>query len=88
LPLDADRQRILETIATATITTVLLKKGLRNLWMRGTRPHFAAVGRRIAGEVFTLRFVPARHRGDARRLLGGGRRDGCFRRRHLRRHPA
>jgi len=60
LPLDADRQRVLETIATATITTVLLKKGLRNLWMRGTRPHFAAVGRRIAGEVFTLRFVPAR----------------------------
>jgi regulator of RNase E activity RraA len=60
LPLDADRKRILECVTTATITTVLLKKGLRNVWMRGPRPHFAAVGRRVAGEVFTLRFVPAR----------------------------
>ncbi len=25
-------------ISTATLTTVLLKKGLRNVWMRGTRP--------------------------------------------------
>ena len=25
-------------VSTATVTTVLLKKGLRNVWMRGTRP--------------------------------------------------
>jgi alkylation response protein AidB-like acyl-CoA dehydrogenase len=30
--------KALEGVSTATITTVLLKKGLRNVWMRGTRP--------------------------------------------------
>lgn len=49
----------LRTVTTATITTVLLKKGLRNVWLRGTRP--LAPGRpRVAGRAFTLRFVPAR----------------------------
>ena len=28
----------LQGVSTGTITTVLLKKGLRNVWMRGTRP--------------------------------------------------
>ncbi|MBN8986282.1 MAG: ribonuclease activity regulator RraA, partial [Rhizobiales bacterium] len=28
----------LSHVSTATITTVLLKKGLRNLWLRGARP--------------------------------------------------
>ena len=28
----------LSRVSTATITTVLLKKGLRNVWMRGARP--------------------------------------------------
>ena len=28
----------LSGVSTATLTTVLLKKGLRNVWMRGTRP--------------------------------------------------
>ena len=36
MPLDPAKQRALETISTATLTTVLLKKGLRNVWMRGT----------------------------------------------------
>ena len=46
-------------ISTATLTTVLLKKGLRNVWMRGTRP-LAPGQPRVAGPAFTLRFVPAR----------------------------
>ena len=46
-------------VSTATITTVLLKKGLRNVWMRGTRPMRAGQPRLI-GHAFTLRFVPAR----------------------------
>lgn len=46
-------------VTTATITTVLLKKGLRNIWMRGTRP-LKPGQRRIVGRAFTLRFVPAR----------------------------
>ena len=49
----------LSAISTATITTLLLKKGLRNVWMRGTRP-LAAGQPRLVGRAFTLRFVPAR----------------------------
>ncbi|MFM9437354.1 regulator of RNase E activity RraA [Janthinobacterium sp. CG_23.3] len=49
----------LAKVSTATITTILLKKGLRNVWMRGTRP-LKAGQPRIVGPAFTLRFVPAR----------------------------
>ena len=49
----------LETVTTATITTILLKKGLRNVWMRGTRPLNPGQPR-LVGKAFTLRFVPAR----------------------------
>jgi regulator of RNase E activity RraA len=38
---------------------VLLKKGLRNVWMRGALP-LKDGQPRIAGRAFTLRFVPAR----------------------------
>lgn len=50
---------ILKRISTATITTVLLKKGLRNVWMRGSRP-LRPGQERLVGPAFTLRFVPAR----------------------------
>ena len=50
----------LRGISTATITTVLLKKGLRRIAMVGPKPLAAAKGRRIAGRAFTLRFIPAR----------------------------
>ena len=56
---DADAFAVLEHITTATITTILLKKGLRNVWMRGTRP-LAGTEPRLVGRAFTLRFVPAR----------------------------
>ncbi len=46
-------------ISSATISTVLLKKGLRNVWMRGCRPLRPGQSR-IAGPAFTLRFIPAR----------------------------
>ena len=49
----------LSGVSTATVTTVLLKKGLRNVWMRGTRP-IRAGQPRLIGQAFTLRFVPAR----------------------------
>ena len=49
----------LAAISTATITTVLLKKGLRNVWMRGARPLLPGQ-KRVVGRAFTLRFVPAR----------------------------
>src|SRR5215510_11757064 len=46
-------------ISTATVTTILLKSGLRNVWMRGTRP-IRPDPPRVVGRAFTLRFVPAR----------------------------
>jgi regulator of RNase E activity RraA len=49
----------LELVSTATLTTVLLKKGLRNVWMRGARPLRSGLSRAV-GRAFTLRFVPAR----------------------------
>jgi regulator of RNase E activity RraA len=59
LPLDPAIKTALAGITTATLTTILLKKGLRNVWMRGTRPIRSGQGRRV-GRAFTLRFVPAR----------------------------
>lgn len=49
----------LRGVTTASLTTALLKKGLRTVWMRGA---FAlSPGQpRVAGRAFTLRFVPAR----------------------------
>lgn len=55
-------KEIIETLSqvtTATLTTILLKKGLRNVWMRGTRP-LKPGQPRLVGKAFTLRFVPAR----------------------------
>jgi regulator of RNase E activity RraA len=57
--LDARIKAALELVTTATLTTVLLKKGLRNVWIRGSKP-LTPQSKRIVGEAFTLRFVPAR----------------------------
>lgn len=50
---------ILSGITTATLTTLLLKKGLRNVWLRGAQP-LRPGQPRLVGRAFTLRFVPAR----------------------------
>ena len=57
--LDKTIVETLGVISTATLTTLLLKKGLRNVWVRGARP-LQAGQPRIVGPAFTLRFVPAR----------------------------
>jgi len=49
----------LEHVSSATVTTILLKQGLRNVWMRGTRP-LRPDQPRVVGRAFTLRFIPAR----------------------------
>jgi regulator of RNase E activity RraA len=59
LPLDETVLHTLAQLTTATLSTVLLKKGLRNVWMRGARALREGQGR-IVGRAFTLRFVPAR----------------------------
>ncbi len=52
-------EQILAKVSTATLTTILLKKGLRNVWIRGAKP-LRADQPRLVGRAFTLRFVPAR----------------------------
>src|ERR1700735_4395634 len=59
MPLDKKTVDTLEGVTTATLTTVLLKKGLRNVWLRGTKP-LRPGQKRVVGPAFTLRFVPAR----------------------------
>jgi regulator of RNase E activity RraA len=59
MTLDPSVHQILSRMSTATLTTVLLKKGLRNVWLRGTQP-LKPGQPRIVGRAFTLRFVPAR----------------------------
>ena len=48
-----------QQVSSATFTTVMLKKGLRNTWMRGTKP-VKAGQKRVVGRAFTLRFLPMR----------------------------
>jgi regulator of RNase E activity RraA len=50
---------ILRKVTTATITTMLLKKGIRRSWMNGPKPLMPG-GNRVVGRAFTLRFIPAR----------------------------
>ena len=56
---DDDRIARLSHVTTATLTTLLLKKGLRNVFLRGTKP-IRTGQTRVVGRAFTLRFVPSR----------------------------
>ncbi len=58
-PLPREVVARLETVTTATISMQLLKRGIRRVWMQGPRPLTAGTPR-VAGEAFTLRFVPMR----------------------------
>jgi regulator of RNase E activity RraA len=59
--MDLDQKTIdaLIGVTTATLTTVLHKKGLRNVWLRGPKP-LRPGQPRLVGPAFTLRFIPAR----------------------------
>jgi regulator of RNase E activity RraA len=59
LPLEPQTIEALRGISTATLTTVLLKHGVRNAWLRGAQPLRPNEPRQV-GRAFTLRFVPAR----------------------------
>lgn len=58
-PLAADVVKTLSQITTATISVVLFKKGLRNVWIRGATA-LSPGQPRIVGRAFTMRFVPMR----------------------------
>src|SRR6516162_10979457 len=50
---------LLRRVTTATITTMLLKKGIRRCWLNGPKP-LTPGGDRLVGRAFTLRFIPVR----------------------------
>lgn len=56
---DAAVIEALSQVTTATLTTILLKKGLRNVWIRKSFP-ISESKNRVIGRAFTVRFVPAR----------------------------
>ena len=49
----------LRQVSTATLTMVLLKRGVRTSWLRGVKPLKPMV-ERVVGPAFTIRFVPGR----------------------------
>ena len=57
--LSDETRRKLKTVSTATLTTALFKRGLRNQFLQDVHPINAAAGAMI-GEAFTLRYIPAR----------------------------
>ena len=72
LPLSAEIIQALESVTTATLTTVLLKKGLRNVWMRGTRP--LRTGPAATGRAAPSRCASCRRAKTSRRRRPGARR--------------
>ncbi|HUP31359.1 MAG TPA: ribonuclease activity regulator RraA [Usitatibacter sp.] len=55
---DSTRAR-LKTVSTATLTSILFKRGLRNQMIQDVHPLNRAGGTMV-GEAFTLRYIPAR----------------------------
>ncbi|MDX1434451.1 MAG: ribonuclease activity regulator RraA [Gammaproteobacteria bacterium] len=58
-PLEGSVVERLRSVSTATLTMVLLKRGVRSSWLRGPQP-LRPLARRVAGPAFTIRFVPGR----------------------------
>jgi regulator of RNase E activity RraA len=52
-------REILEKTSTASIATLLFKRGLRNQFVQNVR-RLGAAGKRMVGPAFTLRYIPAR----------------------------
>jgi regulator of RNase E activity RraA len=57
LRMDPRTRELLSQASTATITTQLLARGLRNTFLQGIAP---LNNRRVVGPAFTLRYIPAR----------------------------
>jgi len=55
--MDPRTRELLSQASTATITTQLLARGLRNTFLHGIKP---LNNRRLIGPAFTLRYIPAR----------------------------
>jgi regulator of RNase E activity RraA len=59
MSLTPDLRAELLKVSAATVTTVLIKKGVRRHFIQGARP-LIGEGKRVVGEAFTLRFIPVR----------------------------
>ena len=59
IPLDPGTRAKLMTVSTATLTTALFKRGLRNQFIQDVRRINPAAGSMV-GEAYTLRYMPAR----------------------------
>lgn len=57
--MDPEIKEILQKVSTATISTCLFKRGLKNQFIQGVQP-LAKGKRTMVGEAFTLRYIPAR----------------------------
>ena len=57
--LDATTCERLMGVSTATLTTVLFKRGFHNTFLQGLRPASGA-SKNMVGRAFTLRYIPAR----------------------------
>jgi regulator of RNase E activity RraA len=55
---DAAREK-LRHISTATLTTAMLKRGFRNVYIQGVQP-LNPDAANLVGEAYTLRYIPAR----------------------------
>ena len=49
-----------KSISTATLTSILFKRGLRNQMIQDVHPLARSEGGNMVGEAFTLRYIPAR----------------------------
>ncbi len=58
-PLKPETKARLEGVSTATLTTALFKRGLRNQYLQEVGP-VSPKGRNMVGPAFTLRYIPAR----------------------------
>ncbi|MCV0424372.1 MAG: ribonuclease activity regulator RraA [Roseibium sp.] len=56
--LSKQTQEKLMTVSTATLTTVMFKRGLRNIFLQGV--HRLRPGPNMVGIAYTLRYIPAR----------------------------
>ena len=57
--LSAETRQKLKFVSTATLSTALFKRGLRNQFIQDVRP-LQFKGENMVGEAFTLRYIPAR----------------------------
>ncbi|MEQ9333986.1 ribonuclease activity regulator RraA [Thalassobaculum sp.] len=59
-PLSTETREKLASVSTATLTTQLFKRGLRNVFLQSVSRLTAAHDRSMVGPAFTLRYIPAR----------------------------